>query len=62
MHHHDGIDLVLSIDLPPRQLPRHITVFVYGAFTYVPPSLAPAMVRPQLYVWFSHLLQPQQLY
>jgi len=57
---HGGLDLVLGIDRPWR-LPRRINVFVFGAFSYAPPSLAPTMVCPWLCVWLPHLRQPRQL-
>ena len=55
MRRHGIHDLVISINLPPRRLPRRATIFVYDAFSYVPPLLAPTMMRLRLHEWLPHL-------
>jgi hypothetical protein len=60
-HRHGSLDLVLSIDLPPRRLPRRVTVFVYDAFSYAPLALAPTMVHPWLHERLPRLQHPRLL-
>ena len=57
-HRHGGLDVVLGIHLPPRRLPRRVTpIFIYSAFTYTPPPLAPTMGRSLPYSRYLQFLR-----